>query len=136
LSQRIDVKRITKEDFDSDSQKLIDKLAYPLNSFMEQVQSALDGNINFQNLNREVKKIDVITVSGVPVLTTQYKTDLNTRVLGHNCIAATNNTDASNYPTTSPFINFVQNGSLVRIVYISGLQDNEQYTLVLESIGT
>lgn len=131
-----DLKRIQKEDFQDEMREAVDKLAFPLNSFMEQTRSALDGNIDFTNLNREVKTIEtVVDSSGNPTIDTKYRSELNTKVQGHNCIAAYNLNNTSIYPLNSPFISFIQNNNIVTILNITGLQAGQKYKLVLECIG-
>ncbi len=132
-----DLRRIQKEDFEEEIQETIDKLAFPLNNFMEQTRSALDGNLDFNNLNQEIITVDVMVDSnGKPTMTTKYKSGLNTNVVGHNCINAINLTSSTTYPTSSPFISYAQNANLVTLLNISGLQANNKYRLTLISIGS
>ncbi len=131
-----DVKRINKEDFAKEMQSTIETLAYPINSFMEQTKSALDGNLDFRNFNQEIINIDVTTdADGIPNIITQYKSNLKTRVIGHTCISALNKNSPLNTPTGTPFITYVLNTPLIRLTKVTNLQANEKYTLTLISIG-
>lgn len=131
------IKRITQEDFSKEDQGLIDKLAFPINSFMEQVRSAFDHNIDFTNLNREVITLTVsVDAGGVPLVQTLWKSNLKTKIVGVNVIRASSIQDPGLVPINTPFINFVQNASLVQINQISGLQPDNKYQLVIESIGS
>lgn len=104
---------------------------------MEQTRAALDGNLDFSNLNQEIINLNVtVDVNGIPLIVTQYKSNLNTKVLGHVVIAATNLVSPLNTPTSGPFISFVlKTPPLIQINSISGLQANETYNLVFISIG-
>ncbi len=131
-----DLRRIDSADFDKTVRPTIDKLAFILNSFMEQTRSAFQGHINFTNLNQQIVTV-LVTVdsTGKPLQPTQYKSTLNTQVIGNVCINAVNQTTSGVYPTTAPFINFTINENLVTILNISGLQANAQYQLTVLSIG-
>lgn len=131
-----DIRRLDKSDFDKDSQDLIDKLAFPLNSFMEQTRAAFQKNIDFTNLNQEVILLSVIVDDvGTPVQKTQYKSTLNTRVLGNTCIAAVNTTTAGAFPVGQPFLTFAQDATIVTVTNIKGLEAGQRYTLTILSIG-
>lgn len=131
-----DIKRIQKSDFESDQQELVDKLAFPINSFMEQTRSALDHNIDFTNLNQEIITLETMTDAlGRPILETKYKSVLKTKVIGHSCINAFNLTDNTIYPISTPFLSFEQNANIVTILHVSGLQAGNKYRLVVLSIG-
>lgn len=137
MARSISIKKINKEDFDKQYQPLIDKIAFPLNSFMEQVKSAFDKNINFSNLNQEIITLTItVDADGIPIIPTQWKSTLRTKVLGSVCIKATNQDSPASFPISQPFINFVQNGALVFINQISGLQADNKYQLIVLSIGS
>lgn len=129
------IKRLAKEDFSAEDRELIGKLAFPLNSFMEQVRNLLDGNIDFQNLKQELVTVDVTAVSGFPTVLTKFKSNLSGKILGMHCVMATNLTDGTNYPTSAPFISFTQDSGIVTIQNVSGLQDSETYQLKLVLYG-
>lgn len=134
--RRLDLKRIIKEDFPSEYQEVIDKLAYPINSGFEQIQRGLDGQLDFANLNQEVINLDVtVNASGEPVVLTQYRSTLRTTVLGNSVIGASNLSVPQNTPTGQPFITFAQNGNQIRVNKITNLQPNERYLLTVISIG-
>lgn len=131
------IKKIIKEDFDKDQQKWIDKLAYPLNSFMEQVKSAFDHNINFTNLNQEIITVNVVVdSSGIPQVQTLWKSTLKTKIVGCVVLRAANIQNTSLFAVNQPFINFVQNADLVQINQVSGLQADNKYQLTVLSVGS
>lgn len=131
-----DVKRIQKEDFEGEMQDAVDKLAFPLNSFMEQVKAVLDKNVDFKNLNQEPIILETtVDVNGNPTVETKYRSNLRTKVLGHTCINAFNLTNTAAYPTGQPFISFIQNGNIITVLNVKGLQANQKYRLIVLSIG-
>lgn len=136
MSRIPNLKRINKEDFDKQYQTLIDRLAFPINSFMEQVRNAFDNNIDFNNLNQEIITLTVtVDLNGLPNIQTQWKSTLKTKVIGSVVIKASNLVTPGAYSSSTPFINFVQNNTLVNINQISGLQAGDRYELVILSIG-
>lgn len=136
MSRLPDLRRLNKEDFDKTYQDLVDKLAFPLNSFMEQTRAAFDHAIDFNNLNRELIVLTTtVDSTGTPVQKLQYKSNLKSRVAGNICINSSNQTTPGNYPLSTPFLSFVQNGNIVTVNNISALHPNEVYQLTIESIG-
>lgn len=132
-----DIKRIKKEDFENQYQTLVDRLAFPLNSFMEQVRSAFNKNINFENLNQEIVVVDLtVDENGIPTTTIRYKSNLSTRIAGNICINTFNLTDNAVNPLGQPFINFSQSDKLVQVNHVTGLQANNRYRLIVLSIGS
>lgn len=131
-----DLKRLAKEDFPQDDQELVGKLAFPINAFFEQVRNALNKNLNFDNLNQEIITLTVTVVSGIPTMKTQFKSNIKGNVQGIIVVYASNLTTPGMYPTSCPFITSAQNGGLVTINHISGLQDNQEYRLKLLTIGS
>jgi hypothetical protein len=136
MARPIDFKRIAKEDFNSDERGLVEKLALPINSFFEQVRNALNNDIDFQNLNQKTIALKVrVDANGIPVVLTKFKSDINGRALGIICINAVNNTNPTNYPTGTPWINYTENSSLITVNNITNLVQNDVYTLTLLIIG-
>lgn len=130
-------KRIIKEDFKKEDQELIDKLAFALNSFFEQVAQGFSKNITIEdNLNMEIKEV-VLTVdaSGFPTTTAAFQSALRTRVRGLTVLRAINQTNPGTYPTGAPFVSFEQNNNLLTIQHVTGLQPAESYKLQILSFG-
>lgn len=131
-----DLRRINKEDFSKEDQDFADKLAFPLNSFMEQTRAAFDHAIDFSNLNQEIIVLTVtVDAAGVPVQKTQYKSNLKSNVVGTVCINSVNQTTLGNYPLATPFFSVAQSANIVTVLNIRGLTPNERYQLTLLSIG-
>lgn len=132
-----DLKRIAKEDFAPQYQDLIDKLAFPLNSFMEQTRNLFTKNIDFDNLNRELITLRVQTDQTTqPLAKVSFKSTLKTKVRGINVVSgvivANNNTS---FIQQAPFFTFSQNNNIVTIVNIGGLAPETTYDFVLETIS-
>lgn len=133
-----EIHRLKKEDFDSKDQELVGKLAFPINTFMEQTQAVLNGGVDFLNLNMELVEVDIIrTSTNTPKITTKINTDLKSKVAGVICINA-QNIDASSPTSTvtgQPFIQFTENSGLLTVNYIFGLPQDVKFRLRLLVIG-
>lgn len=131
-----DLKRISREDFPAEYQELIEKLAFPLNSHMEQVRNLFNKGIDFENLTRELITLKVQTnSSGKPLNVLTFKSNLRSRVRGINVISANITSSNTSYPEQAPFISFSQNLNIVTILNISGLLPETSYELLLETIS-
>jgi len=129
-------KRIIVEDLPKESQELGSKLAYVLNPTLEQLEQAFSKNIGIDNLNQQIKVIEV-TVSSVgrPTNTTQFKSELKSQAKGLVCIRAENLTNGNLYPTATPFISFSENEGLITLNNITGLQASNKYNLTILAIA-
>lgn len=119
-----DIKRIVREDFAEEDQAIIDKLAFSLNPFMEQVVNALTRSIDFQNLAQELKIIENVNVNpttGIPIRQIQFATTLTKPLQGMTCIRAINRSRTDTYPTGGIFASFFSDGKIVTITHITGL---------------
>lgn len=127
---------IRLEDYKEEDREMMEKLAGALNPFMEDVYRQLNGNLNTDNLTRQIGNVDVrMNAAGVVVNQPQIKLRLKARVSGIQVISAQNLTNATTYPTTAPFISYTISGDLVTIKNITGLQASSEYRLVVEIIG-
>lgn len=127
------ITRLRVEDFDSEEQALIGKLATTLNPFLEQIVNAFNKNIDFDNLNQEIITIRVSTdANGIPKTTTQVKTTLKNRVKGLTCIRAQNETSFVN---GQPFLSFSQKDDLLTVSHVSGLPEGKTFVLTLIAIS-
>lgn len=131
-----DIKRIQKEDFEGEMRDAIDKIAFPINSFMEQTKAVLDKGVDFQNLNQEIITLETtVDMNGSPIIESKWKSNLKSKIAGNICINAFNLTNTAGFPLNQPFISFIQNGNIVTVLNVTGLQPNEKYRLVILSIG-
>lgn len=130
-----DLRRITEEEYPEDQRELISKLGVILNQFMQQTIDALNKKLNNQNLNRSIKSLTTKTIGGVPQGLILIKPDVNGSVLGMNVIDCVNNTDGL-APTGGIFISRTLFKGLIKVTNITGLQDNKEYTITVEIIGS
>lgn len=130
-------KRIRIEDFKSEEKELITKLSDMVTPFMDDVYQALDGRLNFENLDRQIVDLEVlIDATGKVINNPQIKTTFKSqRVRGVNVINAVNLANSGVYPTSLPMVNFTINGAIMTILNITGLQADSRYRLTLELIG-
>ena len=134
MAQVPNIKRIRREDFDSEYQELIDKLAYSLNTFMDDTINLLDGNIDFQNLTQTIKTINVKigATAGIPENDFKINTELGRKIEGIVCIKATRIDNPSVVPDSAPFVTFtILSTDIIKVTNISGLQANSEYQLKL-----
>lgn len=124
-------KRITVEDFPQENQALVSKLAFPINSFFEEVRAAFNKAINFDNLAQELIVLSFTTnESGQPLNQLKFKTSLS-RVNGMIPISLKILNNSQSVVNQAPFINFTQNEKFVTIPYISGLTGSTKYEISL-----
>lgn len=125
--------KLRTEDFPSDLQESIGKIGKIYNQFTDSVYRVLNGNIDFDNLDRQLVQVDITTDSkGALVNAPQIKLTTKTRVNGINCVSAINLVNPSIYPSGAPFISFSTNGQVLSILNITGIQASSQYRLTLE----
>jgi hypothetical protein len=136
LGKAPDLKRISKEDFPAQYQDLIDKLAFPLNSHMEQVRNLFSKGIDIDNLTREFITLKVQTDStSRPINKLSFKSSLRNKLKGINVISGNITSSNTSYLQQAPFISFSQNTNIVSINNISGLAPETTYELLLETIS-
>ena len=129
------VRRIIKEDFAKEYHQLIDRLAYVVNTFMEQVQQQVNGNLDFTNLNQDIVKVRLtLDNTGLPKNNQKIRTDL-INPQGLIVVKARNLTDSTIFPTTAPFISFTSTGTVINVQNITGLQADNEYELTIQIIG-
>lgn len=139
----IPTQRLLKpEDFDSKDQALVTKLAFPINTFMQQVISALSNNLDFNNLNMQINTFTIsVDTNGIPTTPVQFTLNLKTKLYGLICINALNTSANTRFPTAQPFISYSLNAGQVTINHITGLgiptdqTNSDIYTLTVLSIG-
>jgi hypothetical protein len=137
-----DLRLLIKEDFGKDDQEMIDKLAFPINNFMQQVITVLKNGIDFNNLNQQVITFTTsVNAQGVPVTPVQFRNGLASKVIGIICINALNQSSTTRFPEATPFISFTSNGTVLTITNISGLgipegqTNSDTYTFTILNIG-
>lgn len=135
MAKVTNIKRLVKEDFEADDQELVDKLAFSLNPFLEQVSAAFNKGIDDDNLNQQSMFIETeLNANGVPKVPLQIKVDLKVKVKGTRVILAQNLTDGT-FPTGTPFITFTINNNLLTVQHIAGIPADKKYRLSIILIG-
>lgn len=126
-------KRIIQEDFDEKERPLVGKLGYSLNPTLEDILNVLNKNISIDDNLNITKKDLTITVdgNGVPITTSNLKTDLASNCVGIQVIRASNLTNTALSPTSTPFITFTETNGVLNIRKITNLQANHKYQLKL-----
>lgn len=132
------IKRIVKEDFNEEDQELVDKLAFALNPFLEQVSAAFNKGIDDSNLRQQTTSIDVeVGSNGVPKTPLQIKINpelLRTRIIGTRVVLAQNLTD-STFPTGTPFLTFNVVNNLINVLHVAGLPPDKKFRLSVILMG-
>jgi hypothetical protein len=130
------------EDFDSKDQALVNKLAFPINTFMQQVVTAFTKNVDFTNLNMQVNTFTgSVDVNGIPTIPIHFQNALTTKLYGMICINALNQSGTNRVPNAQPFINWSQNNNTITINHITGIgiptgqTNSDSYTFTVLSIG-
>lgn len=134
------IRRIRTEDFDAEQRALIERLSYAINEFQDQTIFNLNKGLDFQNLNQDVIDVELnIDGSGniinPPTINTSLKTKARLVFVGN----AVNLQNPQVIPTSQPFVSFTVDttaaGQIVRLLGVTGLQNNSQYRLSLLIIG-
>jgi hypothetical protein len=131
-------KRIITQDYDAESQKLIEQLGGNINDSFGLLYSALNNRLTIsENISSTVKEIEItVDANGKPVNDASFRLDiLNTNVIGCICIKATNLVNSAIYPTGAPWISFIQNENSVRILNVTNLQPNTRYSLKIIALN-
>lgn len=130
-------KRIISNDFPTDDQPVIEQLGRQLNDGIEQLFSAVGGKLTFdENFLATVKEVEVTAnATGIPTNKTSIVLSNNNVVVGCLVISAVNKSNATLFPTSSPFISFTQNGNVLYIDNITGLQANNRYLIKMIALN-
>lgn len=124
-------KRITVEDFPQENQALVSKLAFPINSFFEEVRAGFNKAINFDNLAQELIVLSFTTNElGQPLNVLKFKTTV-AKVSGIMPISLKILSNSQAFVTQAPFVNFSQSEKFITIPYISGLTGSTKYEISL-----
>lgn len=129
------VRRIVVEDYDKDSRQTVAKLAEILNPFMEQTVQLSQGNIDIDNLNRTLVKIDVtMDTTGKPQGVSQIQCGLNTysgnKIINVQSLVGGDNVISAPYLDCS-----FQGNGLIKINKITGLPSGKKLRITIEFIG-
>ncbi len=133
MGRLANVRRINTQDFKSEDQETVAKLAEILNFFMEDAVNALNGQINYDNLAKNLISITLsVDENGVPRETTSIETGI-TNPTYLEVKRVRNLTNSVVYPTGTPLISYTETGTTrVTINNITNLLPNTTYNLVIE----
>ena len=124
------------EDFRDEDQPVATLLANTYNPFVDDLYRALNGNLNTDNMLRQIATVQVkMDGSGKVINSPKIRLTINSKVVGTNVISAVNDDKSTTYPTSQPFISYSINDKILTIDNISGLQANSTYNLTIEIIG-
>lgn len=127
-------KRITAEEFEEEDQDFVRKLSYLLTPFLQQVASAMNKGLDFDNLNQVFTTVDVQVAAGVPTAKLQVKYALKTKLKGIIVTSAQNLTDNTTV-TGAPFLQWDASGDLITVKYVAGIPDGKKYRLSIILVG-
>lgn len=128
------VKRINVDEFKKEDRDTVERIAEIYNYFAEQVTDTINGNLDFDNLNRSVLSLEVSVLStGKPV--NELKFSAKVGLVGTKVLRAENLTNAAIYPSGCPFLSFSASGSgIYTVTNITGLQAGNKYRLTIELV--
>lgn len=123
-------RRLNPQDVDPDDQSVVETLGYTLNPFMQEVADAINGNLDFDNLNFEILTFDIsVDSEGKPIQTNKIAVN-KTNPLGIDVIRIINKQNPTNLSDSSPFIHFTPLGNgFVRMDKIIGIQPNDKHLI-------
>lgn len=128
------VRRIIIEDYAEEERSLVGKLAGTLNHFMEQVVTTVNGNLDFDNLNRQIQFFEVtVDSTGKPNTVTKFSGKRGAK--GISVINVENLTNVNIFPNNHPFVSFATIGEGIYAVRkITGLPSANKFRITIEII--
>lgn len=129
--------RLRTEDVPEESRPLMERIAPGINDLQDELVRILNGNVDFENLNRQKIQFDVQTdassniIAAIPI-----KLSLRSKPYGVNIVRLENVNNPGTYPNYLPLIVFGFNETILTISSIKGLTPSAKYRFYLEIIGT
>ena len=126
-------RRLISQDYDEKDQKLIEQISSPINNGMNELYFTLNGRTSLtDNIHCTIKDLDItVNQNGSPKNGASFNLDKPGNVIGVTVLAAFNQQNTNSYPTSQPFVSFVQNGSSIIINNITGLPENQRFMIRL-----
>lgn len=130
-------KKIRAEDFAPDERLMISKISSIYNDFTDSYYYHMTKSIDFNNLNQDfVTTSVIINSSGQVTNVPQIKYNLKNKPRGIVVVSATNMKNPNVYPINTPFVSWdITTQGNLRILNVTGLQNDSQYALSLLLIG-
>lgn len=136
MSQIDTPRRLKLDEISQENRDDFRVMAELYNYFIEQVTNTINGNIDVDNLDRELIFVEVtVDANGNPILGGTFAA--STGITGTKVLSAVNLTNTTAYPTSCPFITFTALNTgqgLYRIQNITGLPANNKFRLFVELI--
>jgi hypothetical protein len=124
------------------------KLAFILNPFLDDVVAAFDGDITVDNLTRQYASCTIRTIQGPTSYlvnnistggqinpTVKVKNNLTNPLVGINVINVRNATNPNGFPLAAVGITWTVATNIITITSVSGLPDGQAFNLTLELIS-
>jgi homoserine kinase len=136
MASRIEVKRFKAEDFPADDQELVERIGDVYNNFADNVAQAINGGLNIDNLQEEIRTIEVeVNAAGTPTVNLDLTFSKLSRINGILVLRAQAVNSTTTFATGAPFVSFVQTGSRkITIQNITGLPANTKFQLTLRLV--
>ena len=126
-------RKISLEQVPVEQQQSIGAIAGVVNDFMEEVVQVINGNINFDNLQRRLITLPIQTNAEGNVSNIDIRVGISPKGVNVGNVYMTDNPSQVPNITSAPFVCFSPLGNgLIRITKILNLQKNSKYTLTLE----
>lgn len=127
------LRRLNKEDFPQQYKDVVGKIGYVLNPAIEQLSTALQNNITFNdNIDCTVINIAVtVDADGIPTTSTTFQSKLTTPIKHIIVTRAINTTNSGTYVTSAPFVDFIDNSGTVTVQHVTGLPANSTFNLTI-----
>lgn len=127
-------RRIITSDFDEKDKKLVENLGLNVNDAFQDLFFAVNGRLDLRtNIACSVKDIDVtVDSAGAPVARTVFTVNNpGVPIIGITVIYAINQNNSAIYPTSAPWVSYVQIDGGILITNITGLQAGQRYSIRL-----
>ncbi len=125
--------RLRTEDYSEKDRPLVSKLSEALTPFMDNVYRALNGGIDYENLNQQIVDVVVKTDStGKVINPPKIKVTIAGRIRGGLVVNSVNLKNPGVFPLSAPFISFTHAEGIVNILNVGGLQPNSEYRLTIQ----
>lgn len=133
MSKLPNTRKILSEDFPAEAKTVIDKLAFILNKFMQDVVGVINGNLDFDNFKHKKVSVELtVDATGIPVGNDLIQNSMTSSVIGITCIRAINTKTSTNYPTSTPLVSFDYNTkNQLRVKHVTNLTPDEKYVLTV-----
>ena len=129
-------KKIYRADLGNDIPTWVDNLLSPLNSFIEQVYSAMDRNLTLpNNVSSQLESIEFTTSSTYSASQTFPEISIRRTIPRYTTFVIVGNVMDSGNPqkkfTTPVFPSWSDENGIIKIRYISGLTNSTKYKIYL-----